>query len=131
MGLSPAALLAISCIPALAAGNAERGKYLVEEVAKCGDCHTPMGPDGPQRDKWMKGAVLTFQPVHPMTAWSQAAPDLTPSGKLWQKWREAGLTRFLQTGLGPSGRAASPPMPAYKLRAEDAEDIVAYLKTLK
>ena len=124
-------LLFISCLPAFAAGSAERGKYLVEEVAKCGDCHTPMGHDGPERDKWMKGSMLAFQPIQPMKEWPRTAPDLTSSGRLWRRWGEAGLAKFLQTGLGPSGHAADPPMPAYKLKAEDAGDIVAYLKTLK
>jgi mono/diheme cytochrome c family protein len=112
--------------------QAERGKYLVEEVAQCGACHTPMGEDGqPDRAKWLKGGALVFQPVKPIEKWHGAAPDLTASGRLWQRWGEKGLVNFLQTGLGPSGNRADPPMPLYKMRAEDAEAIVAYLKTLR
>jgi mono/diheme cytochrome c family protein len=109
----------------------ERGKYLVEEVAKCGDCHTPMADGKPDRAKWMKGAVLEFQPINPMPKWHKTAPDLTPEGRLWKRWGEAGLKKFMETGLGPSGNSADPPMPAYKLKPADAAAVVEYLKTLK
>lgn len=123
--------LLTSLPPTFAAGDAEHGKYLVMEVAKCGDCHTPIGPTGPDTEKWLKGTILPFGPLQPMKEWQPVAPDLTSSGRLFQKWGAAGLTRFLETGLGPSGRAAGPPMPAYKMKAADARDITAYLKTLQ
>ena len=117
---------------ALASGaNVERGKYLVEEVAKCGDCHTPMVEGQPDKGKWLKGAELPFQPVQPIKDWHKTAPDLTPSGRLWQRWGEQGIRKFLETGLGPRGNRADPPMPAYHLKPEDAGDIVEYLKSLK
>jgi mono/diheme cytochrome c family protein len=113
-------------------GPAARGKYLVENVALCGDCHTPMLPAGqPDRSRLLKGAPLAFQPVHPIPEWSGNAPDLTPSGALWKNWSESGLREFLQTGLDPGGHSAAPPMPAYRFRAQDAEAVVAYLKTLR
>jgi mono/diheme cytochrome c family protein len=111
---------------------AERGKYLVMEVAKCGDCHTPIGEKGePDAVRWLKGGPLSFQPLQPVPKWEKAAPDLTSSGSVLRGWGEQRLVRFLQTGLGPRGSHADPPMPAYRLRAEDAQAIVAYLKTLK
>ena len=115
-----------------ASDQSERGKYLIEEVAKCQDCHTPRSPDGQlDHEKWLKGTVLDFQPMQPVKDWHKTSPDLVPGSRLWQRWGEKGITEFLKTGLGPSGHAADPPMPTYKLRAEDAEAIVAYLKTLK
>ena len=115
----------------LAAGNASRGKYLVNEVAKCGDCHTPVASNGLDQQKWLKGTALPFQPLQPVPGWSSMAPDLTSTGPLWRGWGEAGIRKFLETGLDPSGHAPGPPMPAYKLRANDAGDMAAYLKTLK
>jgi mono/diheme cytochrome c family protein len=123
--------LACACT-LLAQVQVERGRYLLEEVAKCQDCHTPRGERGePDKTKWLKGAVLDFQPIQPMPKWHKTAPDLTPAGSLWQRWGEQGLVKFLSTGTGPSGNPADPPMPAYKMKAEDAEALVAYLKTLK
>jgi mono/diheme cytochrome c family protein len=115
-----------------ASETAERGKYLVEEVGKCQDCHTPRLEDGTlDRSKWLKGAVLAFQPIQPIKDWHKTSPDLTPGSRLWTRWKEKGLLEFLKTGLGPSGHRADPPMPTYTLKAEDAEAIVEYLKTLK
>jgi mono/diheme cytochrome c family protein len=115
-----------------ASEQTERGKYLVEEVGKCQDCHTPRGADGQlDRQKWLKGTVLDFQPIQPVKDWHKTSPDLTPGSRLWQRWGERGITAFLKTGLGPDGHAADPPMPTYKLKPEDAEAIVQYLKLLK
>jgi mono/diheme cytochrome c family protein len=108
-----------------------RGKYLVDNVALCGDCHTPMLPSGqPDQSRAMKGAALTFQPLQPIPKWSSAAPDLTPKGAVWKAWGENGFRKFLQTALDPRGHPADPPMPAYKFSPEDAEAVLAYLKTL-
>lgn len=108
------------------------GKYLVEEVGKCQECHTPKLETGElDKSKWLQGATLDFQPTQEVKGWHKTSPDLTPKSRLWQRWGEQGLVKFLETGAGPSGHAADPPMPAYKLRPADAEAIVAYLKTLK
>jgi mono/diheme cytochrome c family protein len=108
------------------------GKYLVEEVAQCQRCHTPKLESGDlDKSKWLKGATLDIQPVDTIKDWHKTSPDLTPSGRLWQRWTEAGLLKFMVTGLGPKGNTADPPMPAYKLTQKDAEAVVAYLKSLK
>ena len=79
----------------------------------------------------MKGATLDFQPTHEMPAWHKTAPDITGGSRLFERWGEAGLTKFLETGLGPRGNHAAPPMPTYQLTHEDAAAIVQYLKSLK
>lgn len=109
----------------------ERGKYLVDEVSKCGDCHTPMVEGKPDATKYLKGAVLPFQPIGEVKGWHKTAPDLTPGSRLWQRWGEKGLVNFLTTGKGPTGNLADPPMPTYMLKADDAAAIVEYLKSLK
>jgi len=114
------------------ANQVERGRYLVEQVGKCSECHTPAGPDGrPDKSKWLKGAPLTFAPIGKPPKWEDHAPDITPSGRLFQRWGAKGIAAFLTTGKGPGGDAADPPMPTYTLKQDDAEAIVAYLKTLK
>src|SRR5712692_7185203 len=93
------------------------GKYLVEEVGKCQECHTPKLETGElDKSKWLIGATLDFQPTHEVKGWHKASPNLTPAGKLWGRWGEAGLVKFLETGAGPTGHPADPPMPAYKLK---------------
>lgn len=127
----PVCLLALPMLamPVVAADTA-RGKYLVESVAICQDCHSPRGPGGQfDKAKWLKGASIDFKPDNPMP-WAVAAPDITASGKPWQSWGEAELTKFLQTGLTPSGKHPEPPMPAHRFKARDAKAVVEYLKTL-
>lgn len=109
-----------------------RGKYLVNEVARCGDCHTPRGADGkPDAAKHLKGATLDFQPTGTIPGWHKTTPDITSTSRLWDRWKEEGLVKFLETGLNPRGHAADPPMPAYNLTHADAQAVVDYLKSLQ
>ena len=109
----------------------ERGKYLVEEVSKCQDCHTPRNADGSlDKSKWLKGATLDFAPMHDVPGWHKTSPDLTGPSRLFERWQAKGLTEFLMTAKNPRGGKADPPMPDYHLNKEDAEAVVAYLKSL-
>ena len=57
---------------------AERGRYLVETIAGCGNCHTPQGPNGPLPGRHLAGglvmdegvfqAVMAFQ-MRPHSGW--------------------------------------------------------------
>src|SRR5207247_6121515 len=79
-----------------------RGKYLVEEVARCQECHTPRQADGKFDDtKWLKGATLKIQPIEETKAWHKTSPDLTSSSRLWTSpsWGDAGVLKLLTAGL--------------------------------
>lgn len=131
-GLVLVSSLTLACSVFGASDKVERGKYLVEEVAQCQMCHTPRLENGDyDKAKWLKGATLNLQPIQPVEKWHKTAPDLTPSGRLWSRWKEEGIVKFMETGTGPSGNHADPPMPTYKLSKDDAEAVVEYLKTLK
>src|ERR1700681_216731 len=126
-------MLTLACPVFAQSDKAARGKYLVEEVARCQECHTPKLPDGQfNKDKWLKGAVLNVQPIDSVKGWHKTSPDLTASGRLWQgRWGRAALVKLLSTGWGRGGTPADPPMPTYKMTPDDAEAVVEYLKTLK
>lgn len=113
--------------------NLERGRYLVEDVAKCQDCHTPrmMGSGDLVKSQWLKGAPLDFTPVNPAPNWHSKAPDITSTSPLWSRWGEDGMVKFFETGRNPRGNHADPPMPVYTLSHDDAVAIAAYLKSLK
>jgi mono/diheme cytochrome c family protein len=109
----------------------QRGKYLVEEVARCQECHTPKTETGAfDMAKSLKGAKLNIAAITPVQGWHAQSPDITSTSQLWQRWGDAGMATFLETAKNPRGGAAGPPMPAYTMKAEDAEAVVAYLKTL-
>ena len=108
-----------------------RGKYLVEEVAKCQDCHTPKMDNGDLiKSQWMKGASMGVVPVSPSANWRNKSPDATSTSTLWTRWTEEGMVKFFETGRNPRGSKAGAPMPTYTMKREDAEAVVAYLKTL-
>jgi mono/diheme cytochrome c family protein len=109
-----------------------RGKYLVEEVAKCQDCHTPKMDNGSYiKSMWMKGATMNLAPAAPVPGWHATTPDVTPNSALWKRWGDAGMVTFFETGKTPRGTSAGAPMPTYTLKHEDADAIVAYLKSLQ
>jgi len=104
-----------------------RGKYLVEDVAMCGQCHTPRDDQGALiRSKWLEGASLWLQPSKPTQDWPLKAPRLAgnPPGT------DADLIKLLTTGAWLENKPLRPPMPQFRLSREDAEAVVAYLKSL-
>ena len=109
----------------------ERGKYLVEEVARCQECHTPKTDTGEfVKEQWLKGTTLAFVPSGTIAGWHQRSPDITSTSPLWQRWGQDGFAKFLETAKNPRGGKAGPPMPAYTMSAADAAAITAYLKSL-
>ena len=109
----------------------QRGRYLVEEVARCQECHTPRTDTGEfDKTKWLKGAKLEVAPIATIKGWHANSPDLTSTSALWTRWGADGMTKFLETAKNPRGGSAGPPMPAYTLPHDDADAIVAYLKSL-
>src|SRR5689334_6192081 len=69
---------ALGLIAALGGARAEtpldRGRYLVETIAACGNCHTPKGPEGPLPGKALAGNWVV-EDVPPFRA---VAPNITP-----------------------------------------------------
>jgi mono/diheme cytochrome c family protein len=52
-----------------------RGRYLVENVGLCSDCHSPRDQKGALvSGRELKGAPLAFAPTVPMPAWAGVAP---------------------------------------------------------
>lgn len=104
----------------------KRGRYLVENVGLCSDCHTPHNEKGELvRERLLLGAALPFQPTVPMP-WSPAAPPIAGLPSM----TEAQAITFLQTGKRPDGSMPRPPMPEFRLDDADAQAVVAYLKSL-
>jgi cytochrome c553 len=132
-------LLAIACaltIPAAAqmgsaaksgGGNIARGKYLVNNIGMCGECHTPMDKKGnPIKGRSLQGAALTFKPIVDIPSWNPVAPRIAGL-----TWTDQQAIEFFTTGTRPDGTMAAPPMPPLRLNKADAAAITAYLKSLK
>jgi len=135
IGLSAVALMSLAAAqrstpqsaPPAGGSDVERGKYLVENVAMCGECHTPRNSRGDLKyDAWLQGASTWIRPVAPIQPWADAAPPLAgmPS------FTDEQFATILEKGTGPEGEALRPPMHIYHMHHEDAKAIVAYLKSL-
>src|SRR5271156_3332597 len=56
-------------------GDIERGRYLVENVAMCEECHTPRDADGNlDASRRLQGAQIWIVPVHANPNWANNAP---------------------------------------------------------
>jgi mono/diheme cytochrome c family protein len=109
------------------AATIARGKYLVESIGMCGDCHTPHDQKGePIKAQWLQGTRLAFQPTLPMPVWADKSSSIAGL----PGWDKDAAIKFFMTGLAANGLPARPPMPQYRYTQQDAVAIVAYLKSL-
>jgi mono/diheme cytochrome c family protein len=113
--------------PAATQAQVERGRYIVEEVARCWECHTPRDENGqPERSRWLQGAPIWIMPVHPDSSWAMRAPDIAGFPSFTEEQGE----KILEQGIGPNGLPIHPPMHTYHLTHDDAIAVIAYLRTV-
>src|SRR6266508_3791552 len=114
---------------AMAQASLERGRYLVDTVMTCHNCHTPMGPNGPQFDKALSGGLRFEEPAFDVIA-SNITPDRTTG---IGDWSDAEIKRAITQGLRKDGTKLKPPM-GYgfyaKMTDGDVDAMVAYLRTV-
>ena len=104
-----------------------RGKYIVEGVAVCSQCHTPKDSKGrPDRSKWLEGGSLWLRPTQPLQDWPEQAPRIAGN----PPENEAEMIKLLTTGVGRDNKRLRPPMPQFRMTVEDARAVFAYLKSL-
>jgi len=106
----------------------ERGRYIVEGVAMCERCHTERDERGnPDRANWLMGGPTQTQPTYPEPKWAVREPRIagTPPGS------DAEFIRLLTTGISRTGLPPNPPMPPFRMTRQDAEAVLAYLKSLR
>jgi len=106
-----------------------RGKYIVEHVALCVECHTPRDENGIlQLREYLKGAPVPVKsPPYPQMKWALKAPPIAGL----PGYTEEQSIRLLMDGLTRDGGRPDPPMPQFRLNRADAEAVVAYLKSLR
>ena len=126
--LIAAAVLATSTIWGAGAETlVERGEYLVTGPGGCGNCHSPLGPDG-----FIKGKELAGRLVEKNDAFTAIAPNITPASRI-AGWSDAELGRAIREGIRPDGSVIGPPMPFAMYRGVSDDDLaamVAYLRTV-
>jgi mono/diheme cytochrome c family protein len=113
-------------LPATSAGSSpawQRGRYLMNVLGHCGECHTPRGIVGEMKlSRSLTGFALG----------RVAAPDITPAGLASRGWTAAGLRAYLGRGLARQGSAFGDMHPVImlstrNLTAEDLNAVAIYL----
>ncbi len=102
----------------------QRGRYLVETLGHCGDCHSPRGRFG-QVDR-----------DHPLAGNSRmgrfAAPDITPTGLSARGWDATQLRSYLGGGVSANAVASDEMLKVVnlstsRLPASDLDAMATYL----
>ena len=107
--------------------DAARGKYLVENVAMCGQCHTERDSNGNlEQSRALQGAPVPWVPAGRESNWPLTAPRIggTPPAS------DADMVKLLTTGIWITGRPLRFPMMPFRMSEGDAKAVVAYLKSL-
>ncbi len=103
----------------------ERGRYLVEALGHCGECHTPRNAlGGMDRSRWLAGA--------PNPTGRGTIPNITPA-KLG--WSEGDLMTYFTSGFTPDfdtvgGHMADVVENLKQMPESDLQAIIAYLKAV-
>ncbi|MGA2236382.1 MAG: c-type cytochrome [Terriglobales bacterium] len=104
-----------------------RGKYVVEGVAMCGECHTPRDSNGNlDQTRWLQGAPVPYLSAKHDSNWPLDAPrigGIPPAS-------DDDMIKLLTTGIWTTGNRLRLPMPQFRMDRSDAEAVVAYLKSL-
>lgn len=103
----------------------ERGRYLVEALSHCAECHTPRDISGGlDRSRWMQGA--------PNPSGKGKIPAIDPVNLTWSA---RDIAYYLETGFTPEFDSAGGQMTKVvasmgELPESDRDAIAAYLKAL-
>ncbi len=132
LGASCSAIMALSLYGRGTASSKRsqiaRGRYLVQDVGKCGDCHSPHNARGqvvPGEN--LAGARLDFRPIRSVPGWVATAPPI--AGLPTVTVGEA--MRLLTQATDKNGRPPAPPMPYYQMSRADAAAVIEYLQSLE
>jgi hypothetical protein len=110
-----------------AQGHIEHGRYIVERVVMCAECHSTRDEQGQiVPDTRFMGGPVPVRPPWP-NDWAIRAPRIAG---LPGYTEELGIRLLTQGAISRTGAPLRRPMPPFHMTAQDAADVVAYLKSL-
>jgi cytochrome c553 len=120
--------IALQAGAALAQSPVERGGYLVNGIAACGNCHAAFDAKRqPIPGKGLSGGDVFDAPV-----FKAYAANITPDPETGiGKWTDAQLGKAIREGIRPDGSVIGPPMPIAFLRAMSDSDLAAIIAYLR
>jgi mono/diheme cytochrome c family protein len=101
----------------------QRGRYLVDVLGHCGECHTPRG---------LLGEMELSRSLTGFALGRVAAPDITPAGLAARGWTPASLGTYLSRGIAGPGSAFADMhqvvvLSTRNLRPDDVAAMTTYL----
>jgi hypothetical protein len=112
---------------ATVSGNIEHGRYLVENVVMCYECHSTRDPQG----NIVPGTRFRGGPMPMRPAWSTDWPIQIPRIAGLPGYTDEQALRLLTQGaIRRDGAQLRYPMPRFHMTPQDAADVIAYLRTL-
>lgn len=130
-GMAIAFALAATVTAVQAQAPVERGKYLVNTIMTCQNCHTPKGERGaPIYERDLSSGLSWDEPPFKVTASNITQDKETGIGA----WTDEQIKTALRKGERPNGvhLAAIMPYDFYEILTDrDLNAIVAYLRTVK
>ena len=112
---------------AATSGDPVRGQYLVEHVAMCVECHS--GRDD-------QGRIIPSERYHggslpPGPRWAGDWPVRAPRNAGLPGYNDDQARRLLMQGaIDREGQQLKPPMPRFRMNAQDANDVIAFLRSV-
>jgi mono/diheme cytochrome c family protein len=103
------------------------GAYLAGPAGHCIECHSPMGPKGPDIEHELGAGGFEF----PGPWGLSTSANITPTGL--RDRSDAEIGRMITEGIRPDGSRMLPPMPYpyyANIKDDDLAAIIAYLRTL-
>jgi mono/diheme cytochrome c family protein len=109
--------------------DVDRGRYLVETLAACGNCHTPKGPNGPVLSKKFAGGDVIKH-----ADFTAVTPNMTPDPETGiGRWTDRQIFMAIREGRRPDGSLLGPAMPSRSYRNladKDVKAMIAYLRSV-
>jgi mono/diheme cytochrome c family protein len=125
-------VIAVLCLKSAHAETPlERGAYLMNSIAACGNCHTTQGPEGPIPGMEFAGMENFFE----VPEFKIHTPNITPDPETGiGQWTDDQIIAAIREGKRPDGSIIGPFMPIGLYRGisdNDVRAMVAYMRQVQ
>ncbi|MEZ5293717.1 MAG: c-type cytochrome [Vicinamibacterales bacterium] len=111
--------------PAAVVGNVEHGRYIVESIAHCAECHSTRDSEG----NIIESTRFHGGPMPARVPWPADWPVMVPPIAGLPGYSDEQAVRLLTEGaIRRNGTRARAPMPRFRMTPQDAADVIAFMR---